>query len=55
MVLEQYFKVGWVETKFHAFYIALIYTLIGIVSARLIFPNDVGKTLKTHPCLACYA
>ncbi|HLC64721.1 MAG TPA: stage II sporulation protein M [Candidatus Nanoarchaeia archaeon] len=42
MVLEQYFKIGWLETKSHAFYIAIIYTLIGVISARLIFPNDVG-------------
>ncbi len=42
MVLEQYFKVAWVERKFHSFYIALIYSIIGILSARLIFPNDVG-------------
>ncbi|MBI4439752.1 stage II sporulation protein M [Candidatus Woesearchaeota archaeon] len=42
MVLEQFFKVAWVESKFHAFYIAVIYTIIGIASARLIFPNDIG-------------
>ncbi|MFC1769097.1 hypothetical protein ACFLZX_05020 [Nanoarchaeota archaeon] len=42
MVLEQYFKVGWMESKVHALYIAVIYTLIGVISARLIFPHDVG-------------
>jgi len=42
MVLEQYFKVKWIERKEHAFFLGLIYCLIGFVSARLIFPQNVG-------------
>ena len=42
MVLEQYFKVKWIERKEHAFFLGFVYSLIGIVSARLIFPSSVG-------------
>ena len=42
MVLEQYFKVKWIERKEHAFFLGFIYSLIGIISARLIFPSSVG-------------
>ena len=42
MVLEQIFKVKWIERKEHAFFLGFIYCLIGFVSAKLIFPASVG-------------
>ena len=42
MVLEQIFKVRWIEAKEHAFFLGLIYSLVGFVSARYIFPSSTG-------------
>lgn len=43
MVLEQLFKERWLERKpVHAFQLAMVYSLIGIISAKLIFPGDPG-------------
>lgn len=43
MVLEQLFKERWVEKKpVNAFLLGLIYSLIGIISAKLIFGADPG-------------
>lgn len=42
MVLEQLFKVKWIEKKEHAFYLSFFYTLIGVLSAALIFPSNIG-------------
>ncbi|MBI2559178.1 stage II sporulation protein M [Candidatus Woesearchaeota archaeon] len=42
MVFEQLFKLRWIERKEHAFFLGFIYALIGLISARLIFPSNVG-------------
>jgi len=42
MVFEQLFQPTWIEKKIHAFSLAFVYTLIGILSAKLIFPSNVG-------------
>jgi uncharacterized membrane protein SpoIIM required for sporulation len=42
MVFEQLFKAQWVYKKHHAFILGLVYTLIGIISARLIFRSSSG-------------
>lgn len=43
MVFEQLFSADWIERKpLFAFIIGISYSLLGIMSALLIFPNDVG-------------
>ncbi len=42
MVLEQMFKIKWIESKGHAFFLGLIYTIVGLISAKLIFPASLG-------------
>ena len=42
MVLEQLFKLKWIERKEHAFFLGFIYSIIGLISAKLIFPSNVG-------------
>src|SRR3989344_1397469 len=42
MVLEQLFHARWTYKKHHAFILGLVYTLIGIVSARLVFYSSSG-------------
>ncbi len=43
MVFEQIFKERWIEKKPpHAFLLGVVYSIIGILSARLIFGGDVG-------------
>lgn len=43
MVLEQIFKASWLEKRpMHAFLLGIIYTIIGIISARVIFPSNTG-------------
>ena len=42
MVLEQLFRPTWIEKKEHAFFLGLIYSIIGLISARLVFPSSVG-------------
>lgn len=42
MVLEQIFKLQWIEKKEHAFTLGFIYSVIGLISARLIFPSSMG-------------
>lgn len=42
MVLEQLFKPRWIEGKEHAFFLGFIYSVIGLISARFIFPSSVG-------------
>lgn len=42
MVLEQLFKVQWVEKKEHSFFLGFVYSIVGLISARFIFPNNVG-------------
>ncbi|MBI2646973.1 stage II sporulation protein M [Candidatus Woesearchaeota archaeon] len=42
MVLEQLFKLSWIERKEHAFFLGFIYSLLGLASARFIFPASVG-------------
>ncbi len=44
MVFEQLFGVRWITRKEHAFILGLSYTLIGLVSAGLVFPENVGLT-----------
>lgn len=41
MVLEQMFKARWLEQRpLYAFFLGLLYAIIGIISSRLIFPNS---------------
>lgn len=42
MVFEQIFKLQWIERKEHAFFLGFVYSIIGLVSAKLIFPSNVG-------------
>ena len=43
MVLEQLFKTQWLERRpWHAFLLGAIYSIIGIISARLIFGSNPG-------------
>jgi hypothetical protein len=42
MVFEQLFKVKWIERKEHAFFLGFVYSIIGLVSARFIFPSGFG-------------
>ena len=42
MVLEQLFRLRWIERKEHAFFLGFIYSLIGLLSAMFIFPASVG-------------
>ena len=43
MVLEQVFKEKWIEKKpRHAFILGVIYSIVGIFSARLIFGSNPG-------------
>ena len=42
MVFEQLIKAEWVYKKYHAFLLGLLYTILGIVSARLIFRSSSG-------------
>ena len=42
MVFEQLFRVTWIERKGHAFVLGFVYTILGIISARLIFGEYVG-------------
>ncbi len=42
MVFEQLFKLKWIERKEHAFFLGFLYSIIGLISARLIFPSSVG-------------
>ncbi|MCB9358723.1 stage II sporulation protein M [Candidatus Woesearchaeota archaeon] len=42
MVLEQIVKVRWIERKEHSFFLGLIYTFVGILSAYLILPSYAG-------------
>ncbi len=44
MVFEQLFSIRWITRKEHAFLLGLSYTLIGLVSAGLVFPENVGLT-----------
>lgn len=42
MVLEQLFKLRWIERKEHAFFLGFLYSIIGLASAKLIFPASIG-------------
>jgi uncharacterized membrane protein SpoIIM required for sporulation len=42
MVLEQLFKLKWIERKENSFILGFAYTLIGILSAYLILPSYLG-------------
>ena len=42
MVLEQLFKVKFMERKSNAFFIGALYSFLGILSAGLIFPQNIG-------------
>jgi uncharacterized membrane protein SpoIIM required for sporulation len=42
MVLEQLWKPQWMEKKEHSFILGFIYTIIGILSAKLIIPSYAG-------------
>ena len=43
MVFEQFIKLRWIEKRpNYAFLIGFFYSLLGLISARLIFPNNIG-------------
>ncbi len=42
MVFEQIFRLQWIQHKHHAFYLGFFYAILGLVSARFIFPSSVG-------------
>lgn len=42
MVFEQIVGARWVESKTNAFLLGLVYTIIGILSARYVFPSNAG-------------
>lgn len=42
MVLEQLFKIKWLERKYHSFFIGFIYATLGIFCAMLIAPSYAG-------------
>ena len=42
MVLEQIFKLQWIEKKEHSFFLGFVYALFGILSAYLIIPSYAG-------------
>lgn len=42
MVFEQLFRLKWIERKEHAFFLGFLYSIIGLISAKLIFPANVG-------------
>lgn len=41
-MFEQYFKINWIIRKEHSFILGFFYTILGIISARLIFPENIG-------------
>jgi uncharacterized membrane protein SpoIIM required for sporulation len=43
MVFEQFIKLRWIEKRpNYAFLLGFFYSFVGMISARLIFPNNVG-------------
>ena len=42
MVFEQLFRIKWIERKEHAFFLGFFYSVVALISARLIFPSNVG-------------
>ena len=42
MVFEQLFRVSWIQRKENSFILGFIYSIVGIISAKLIFPANVG-------------
>ncbi len=42
MVFEQIIKERWIKRKEHAFFLAFFYSLLAIISAKLIFPKSIG-------------
>ena len=42
MVLEQLFKLKWIEKKEHSFFLGFIYSIVGIISAKLVHPTNTG-------------
>ena len=42
MVFEQIIKSRWIKRKEHAFFLAFFYSLLAILSAKLIFPKGLG-------------
>ena len=43
MVLEQAFRARWLERRqISAFFLGIVYSIIGILSAKLIFPTNTG-------------
>ncbi|HLC75361.1 MAG TPA: stage II sporulation protein M [Candidatus Nanoarchaeia archaeon] len=41
-MFEQLFKAEWAYKKYHAFLLGLLYTILGVVSARLVFRSSSG-------------
>ncbi len=42
MVFEQIIKPTWIARKEHSFFLGFFYTLLAIISSKLIFPNSFG-------------
>ena len=42
MVFEQLFRLNLIERKEHAFFLGFFYSIVGLISAKLIFPANVG-------------
>lgn len=42
MVFEDLIKTEWFGSKFNAFFISFIFTVVGLIAAKLIFPSSTG-------------
>jgi len=42
VVFEDIIKLTWLESKFNAFFLGFIFTIIGLITAKLIFPSSTG-------------
>ncbi len=42
MVFEQLFRLKWIERKEHAFFLGFFYSIVALISAKLVFPSNVG-------------
>ena len=42
MVFEEIFKIDWIERKWYAFFLGVVCTIVGLITAKLIFPSSTG-------------
>ncbi|MGE0793639.1 MAG: stage II sporulation protein M [Candidatus Woesearchaeota archaeon] len=42
VVFEELVKIEWIGSKFNAFFLGFIFTIIGLITAKLIFPSSIG-------------